>query len=73
MVGACLSIFGERMTLGTLASFLQFSRSFNQLISQLSQQLSSIIMAIAGAERIFALLDEETEIDSELDFLTAGL
>ena len=64
MVGACLSIFGGRMTLGTLASFLQFSRSFNQPISQLSQQLNSIIMAIAGAERIFGLLDEEPEQDS---------
>ena len=63
MVGACLSIFGGQMTLGTLASFLQFSRSFNQPISQLSQQLNSIIMAIAGAERIFGLLDEEPEQD----------
>ncbi len=63
MVGACLSIFGGQMTLGTLASFLQFSRSFNQPISQLSQQLNSIIMAAAGAERIFGLLDEETEQD----------
>ena len=63
MVGACLSIFGGQMTLGTLASFLQFSRSFNQPISQLSQQLNSIIMAIAGAERIFGLLDEEPEGD----------
>ncbi len=63
MVGACLSIFGGGMTLGTLASFLQFSRSFNQPISQLSQQLNSTIMAIAGAERIFGLLDEEPEQD----------
>lgn len=63
MVMTCLSIFGGRMTLGTLASFLQFSRSFNQPISQLSQQLNSIIMAIAGAERIFGLLDEEPEQD----------
>ena len=64
MVGACLSIFGGHMTLGTMASFLQFSRSFNQPISQLSQQLNSIIMAIAGAERIFGLLDEEPEKDN---------
>jgi ABC-type multidrug transport system fused ATPase/permease subunit len=64
MVGACLSIFGGHMTLGTLASFLQFSRSFNQPISQFSQQLNSIIMAIAGAERIFGLLDEEPEKDN---------
>lgn len=58
-----MSIFGGQMTLGTLASFLQFSRSFNQPISQLSQQLNSIIMAIAGAERIFGLLDAEPEQD----------
>ncbi len=64
MMGACLSIFGGQMTLGTLASFLQFSRSFNQPISQLSQQLNSIIMAAAGAERIFGLLDEEAEQDN---------
>ncbi len=64
MAGACLSIFGGQMTLGTLASFLQFSRSFNQPISQLSQQLNSIIMAAAGAERIFGLLDEEPEQDN---------
>ncbi len=64
MAGACLSIFGGQMTLGTLASFLQFSRSFNQPISQLSQQLNSIIMAAAGAERIFGLLDEEAEQDN---------
>lgn len=63
MVGAGMAIFGNQMTLGTLASFLQFSRSFNQPISQLSQQLNSIIMAIAGAERIFGLLDEEPEQD----------
>ena len=64
MAGACLSIFGGQMTLGTLASFLQFSRSFNQPISQLSHQLNSIIMAAAGAERIFGLLDEEAEQDN---------
>lgn len=63
MAGACLSILGGGITLGTLASFLQFSRSFNQPISQLSQQLNSINMAIAGAERIFGLLDEEPEQD----------
>ncbi|MCD8082899.1 MAG: ABC transporter ATP-binding protein/permease [Clostridiales bacterium] len=63
MAGACLSISGGGVTLGTLASFLQFSRSFNQPISQLSQQFNSIVMAIAGAERIFALLDEEPEKD----------
>lgn len=50
-------------TLGGLASFLTFNKSFNMPINQVSQQLNSVIMAMAGAERIFALLDEETETD----------
>ena len=50
-------------TLGGLASFLTFNRSFSMPINQLSMQLNSIIMALAGAERIFALLDEEPEKD----------
>ncbi len=50
-------------TLGGLASFLTFNRSFNMPISQVSQQLNSVVMAMAGAERIFALLDEEPETD----------
>ena len=52
------------MTLGAIASFLQLSRSFVQPISQVTQQISSIIMAMAGASRIFALLDEESEQDA---------
>ncbi len=51
------------MTLGAIASFLQLSRSFVMPISQVTQQISSIIMAMAGASRIFALLDEESEQD----------
>ena len=51
-------------TLGKLASFLTFNKSFNQPISQISQQFNSIIMALAGCERIFALLDEEPEADN---------
>lgn len=50
-------------TLGKLASFLTFNKSFNMPINQVSQQLNSIIMALAGAERIFALLDEKPEVD----------
>jgi ATP-binding cassette subfamily B protein len=50
-------------TLGGLASFLTFNRSFNMPINQVSQQLNFIVMAMAGAERIFALLDEEPEVD----------
>lgn len=51
------------MTLGTLASFLTFNKSFNMPINQVSMQLNSIIMAMAGADRIFKLLDEEPETD----------
>ena len=50
-------------TLGGLASFLTFNKSFNQPINQVSQQANSIIMALAGAERIFNLLDEKPEVD----------
>lgn len=51
------------MTLGALASFLTFNKSFNMPINQVSQQLNSIIMALAGADRIFKLLDEKPEKD----------
>ncbi len=51
------------VTLGAIAAFLQLSRNFTQPISQISQQASSIIMALAGAGRIFKLLDEEPETD----------
>lgn len=51
------------LTLGALASFLTFNRSFSMPINQVSQQLNAIVMALAGAERIFQLLDEEPEID----------
>lgn len=52
------------LTLGTIASFLQLSRSFVMPISQVSMQISSIIMALAGASRIFSLLDTESETDN---------
>ena len=51
------------MTLGSIASFLQLSRSFVQPINQVTQQISSIIMAMAGAARVFALIDENSEED----------
>lgn len=51
------------VTLGTIASFLQLSRNFMQPLGQVSQQLSSVVMAMAGASRIFELIDEETEAD----------
>ena len=50
-------------TLGGLASFLTFNRSFNMPINQVSQQMNSIVMALAGADRIFKLLDEASERD----------
>ena len=50
-------------TLGGLASFLTFNKSFNQPINQISMQLNAIVMALAGAERIFKLLDEKPEVD----------
>ena len=58
---AILDIGG--ITLGVIASFLQLSRSFTMPIGQVSQQLNAVIMALAGAERIFELMDEEVETD----------
>lgn len=64
LTGSALSILNiGTMTLGTLASFLQLNRSFSMPIVQVSQQFNSIIMALAGADRIFTLLDEEPEAD----------
>lgn len=55
--------FGN-FTLGGLASFLTFNKSFNRPISQVSQQFNSIVMALAGAERVFELLDQKPEEDN---------
>lgn len=64
IVGSLLAIQGlGGFTLGGLASFLQFNKSFTQPISQISQQFNAIIMALAGADRIFKLLDEKPEED----------
>lgn len=64
VVGSILAIFSfGGFTLGGLASFLQLNRSFNMPISQVSMQFNSIIMALAGADRIFTLLDEKSEVD----------
>ena len=64
ILGSILAISGvTSLTLGALASFLQLNKSFSHPISQVSQQLNSIIMALAGAERVFSLLDEEPEVD----------
>ena len=64
VVGSLLAIHGfGGLTLGAIASFLQLSKSFNGPISQVAQQFNSIVMALAGAERIFELLDEPSEED----------
>ena len=65
ILGSILAISGvTSLTLGALASFLQLNKSFSHPISQVSQQLNSIIMALAGAERVFSLLDEKPEVDN---------
>ena len=64
VVGGAMAITGfAGLTLGKLASFLTFNRSFNMPISQVSQQINFIVMAMAGARRIYALLDEKPETD----------
>ncbi|MCR5594855.1 MAG: ABC transporter ATP-binding protein/permease [Lachnospiraceae bacterium] len=64
VVGAIMAIGGKGgVTIGTLVAFLALSKSINMPISQVSQQLNSVIMAFAGADRIFKLLDEEPEVD----------
>ncbi|WP_390882741.1 ABC transporter ATP-binding protein [Lactobacillus mulieris] len=64
LIGGVSAINGYLpLTLGAIASFLQLSRSFSMPIAQISQQLNSIVMALAGADRIFNLLDQEKEID----------
>ncbi len=64
VVGGALALTGATgLTLGKLASFLTFNKSFNMPINQVSQQLNFIVMAMAGAKRIFDLLDQEPEVD----------
>ncbi|WP_294730030.1 ABC transporter ATP-binding protein [uncultured Faecalibaculum sp.] len=64
LVGALFAINGMfGMTLGTIAAFLQLNRSFNNPIVQISQQVNAVVMAGAGAQRIFALLDTPSEVD----------
>ncbi len=55
---------GGLLTLGSLMTFMTLSRNFNQPINQISNQFNSIIMALAGAERVFELMDEEPEVDN---------
>jgi ATP-binding cassette subfamily B protein len=64
ITGAFLAINGHfGLTIGTLISFLTLNRNFNQPITQVSQQLNSVVMALAGADRIFRLMDETPEVD----------
>ena len=64
IVGGLMALKGGfSLTIGKLVSFLTFNKSFNMPINQISQQINAIVMALAGAERIFALLDEEPEAD----------
>lgn len=64
ILGSLLAIYKVgNFTVGGLASFLQFNKTLNQPIAQVSQQLNGIVMALAGAERIFDLIDEEPEVD----------
>ena len=64
VLGGFLSVLGiGNMTLGVIASYLQFTKSFTQPFMQIAQQFNSIIMALAGAERIFRMMDEEPEVD----------
>lgn len=64
VLGGALSIFGiGGITFGTIASYLQFTKSFTQPFMQVAQQFNSIVMALAGAERIFQMIDETPEVD----------
>ena len=65
ILGAYLAITGivPSLTIGTIASFLALTRSFNQPIKNVSSQLNTVVMAIAGATRIFKLIDEAPEVD----------
>ena len=66
MAGGFMALggFDTGITLGVIAAFLQLSKSFSNPISQISQQLNSVIMGLAGAQRIFDLMDEESEQDN---------
>ena len=64
-IGGAAAINGwAPLTLGAIASFLQLSRQFSMPIAQISQQLNSIVLALAGAQRIFELEDEPSEVDN---------
>ena len=70
IIGGMVALSGRfDLTVGTLVAFLQLSRSFTMPVSQIGQQINSIVMTLAGAERIFALLDETPEEDNGTETL----
>jgi ATP-binding cassette subfamily B protein len=70
-IGGIISIFNiVRLSLGQLAAFLEFSRKFSRPITQISQQFNAIIMALAGAERTFEILDKQPDPDTGTVTLT---
>ena len=63
VIGAALLVAGKGLDVGTLIAFMQYARSFSNPITQLSQQFNTVLQAIAGAERIFEVLDTKPEVD----------
>ncbi|MGN1317800.1 MAG: ABC transporter ATP-binding protein [Lachnospirales bacterium] len=64
IIGGLLALNGySSLTIGTLVAFLSLNKSFSQPVTQISQQVSSIVMAMAGASRVFDMLDEKPEVD----------
>ncbi len=63
MLGGALVVFTDTLTAGGIIAFLQLSKSFTMPINQVSQQINAVVMALAGAKRIFELMDEEPESD----------
>jgi ABC-type multidrug transport system, ATPase and permease components len=64
IVGAILALNGyDALTIGTLVSFLTLNKNFNQPVGQISQQINAVAMAQAGAQRIFHLMDQQSEVD----------
>ena len=64
MIGCVFALANVgNLTLGSIASFLQFTKQFNMPVNQVMQQFANVISALAGAERIFEVMDEKPEID----------
>lgn len=72
VIGAIFAINGRfGMTIGTLVSFMTLNKGFNRPFAMMSMQLNSIVMAAAGAERVYSLMDEEPEVDNGIVVLKA--